>query len=60
MGVAAALFSSRRPENFENDKLVFFCLKIAAINMRGQFWAEKNDSGHKNSFLKLNPFSRDK
>ena len=31
-GVAAALFASRRPENFENEKL-FLCLKIAQINM---------------------------
>ena len=56
-GVAAALFSSRRPKNFENEKF-FLCLKIAEIDMGGQFWVEKNDSGHKNSFfLKLNPFS---
>ena len=55
--VAAALFSSRGPQNFENEKF-FLCLKIAEIDMGGQFWVEKNDSGHKNSFfLKLNPFS---
>ena len=60
-GVAAALFSSRRPgKNFENEK-IFLCLKIAEIDMGGQFWVEKNDSGHKNSFfLKLNPFSGSK
>ena len=56
-GVAAALFSSRRPKNIENEKF-FLCLKIAEIDMGGQFWVEKNDSGHKSSFfLKLNPFS---
>ena len=33
-GVAAALFSSRHPENFENEKN-FLCLKIAEINMGG-------------------------
>ena len=49
-GVAAALFSSRRPKNFENEKF-FLCLKIAEIDMGGQFWVEKNDSGHKNSFF---------
>ena len=31
-GVAVALFSSRRPENFENEN-IFLCLKIAEINM---------------------------
>ena len=44
--------------NFENEKM-FLCLKIAEIDMggggRGQFWVEKNDSGHKNSFLKVKP-----
>ena len=56
-GVAAALFSSRRLENFENEK-IFLCLKIAEINMGGQFWVEKNDSGHKNSFFKVKPVFR--
>ena len=49
--VAAALFSSRRPQNFENEK-IFLCLKIAEIDMGSQVWVEKNDSGHKNSFFK--------
>ena len=40
-GVAAALFSSRRPENFDNEKNSLF-LKIAEIDMRGQFWVHKN------------------
>ena len=61
MGVAAALSSSRHPKNVENEK-IFFCLKIAEIDMgwggEGQFWVENNDYGHKNSFFfKLNPFS---
>ena len=33
-GVAAALSSSRRPKNFENEK-IFLCLKIVEIDMRG-------------------------
>ena len=49
-GVAASLFSSRRPKNLENEK-IFLCLKIAEIDMRGQFWVEKNDSGHKKSYF---------
>ena len=50
-GVAAALFSLRRPKNFEYEKF-FLCLKIAEIDMGGQFWVEKNDSGHKEPFFK--------
>ena len=49
-GVAASLFSWRRPKKLENEK-VFLCLKIAEIEIKGQFWVEKNDSGHKNSFF---------
>ena len=49
-GVAAALSSSRRPQNFENEK-TFLCLKIVEIDMGDQFWVEKNDSGHKSSFF---------
>ena len=56
-GVAAALFSSRRPKNFENEKF-FLCLKIAEIDMGDQFWVEKNDSGHKNPFLNVKPVFR--
>ena len=33
-GVAAALFSSKRPKNFENEKF-FLRLKIAEIDMGG-------------------------
>ena len=59
-GVSAALSSSRHSKNFENEK-IFLCLKIVEIDMEGQFWIEKNDSGNKNSFfLKLNPFSGSK
>ena len=47
----SALFSLRHPKNFENENF-FFCLKIAKIDMGGQFWLEKNDSGHKNPFFK--------
>ena len=39
-GVAAALFSLRRPKNLENEKF-FLSLKIAEIDMGGQFWVEK-------------------
>ena len=49
-GVAAAYLSSKRPQNFENEK-IFLCLKIVEIDMGGQFWVEKNDSGHTNSFF---------
>ena len=44
---AAALYSSRRPKNFENEN--FLCLETAEIDMEGQVWVKKNDSGHKNS-----------
>ena len=30
----------------------FLCLKSAEIDMGGQFWVDKNDSGNKNPFLK--------
>ena len=30
---------------------IFLFLKIVEIDMGGQFWVEKNDSGHKNSFF---------
>ena len=45
-GVAAALFSSRRPANFENEK-ISLCLKIAEIDLGGQFWVEKKMSKEK-------------
>ena len=46
--VDAALFSSRRLKTYKNEKLLLG-LKIAEVNIGGeggQFWAEKNDSGH--------------
>ena len=51
--VVAALFSSRCRKTLQNEK-IFLYLEIAEIDMgEGQFWVEKNDSGHKNSFLKV-------
>ena len=42
------LFSHRDvPKNLQNEK-VFLYLEIAEIDMRSQFWVEKNDSGYKN------------
>ena len=40
-------------QKLENEK-VFLCLKIAKIDIggRGQFWVEKNDTGHKSPFFK--------
>ena len=56
-GVAADLFSSRRPKNLQNEKKTHH-LEIAEIDMRGQFWVDKNDCGNRSSFfLRLNPFS---
>ena len=49
-GVAAALFSSTRLNNFEN-KETFPLLKIAETYMGGQFGVEKNDFGHKSSIF---------
>ena len=48
-GVAAALLSSRRPKNLQNEK-IFLCLnlKIAEIDMGVQLWVENNDPRHKN------------
>ena len=34
-------------KNFEKEK-IFLYLEIAKIDMGSQFWAEKNNSGHKN------------
>ena len=41
-------------QNFKNEKN-FLCLKIAEIDMGGQFWVEKNNSGHKTNFFKVKP-----
>ena len=56
-GVAAALFSSRCPINFENEKF-FLCLKIAEIDMGGvNFGSRRTILEIKTHFLKLSPFS---
>ena len=34
----------------ESDQLI--TQQVAEIEMEGQYWVEKNDSGHKNSFFK--------
>ena len=50
-GVATALFSSKRTQNFKYEK-IFLCLKIVKIDKGGQYWVGENDSGHKNKFFK--------
>ena len=55
-GVDAALFSSRHPKNFENEKN-FLCLKIAEIDMGVNFGLRRMILDIKTHFLKLNPFS---
>ena len=50
-GVAAALFSSRRPKNFENEKN-FLCLKIAEIDMGVNFGSRRTILDIKTHFLK--------
>ena len=49
-GGCCCSFSLRRLKNFENEKN-FLCLKIAEIDMTGQFWVAKNDFRHKTSFF---------
>ena len=45
------LFSLRDvPKNLQNDKILLY-LEIAEIDTGDQFWVQKNDSGHKNSFF---------
>ena len=55
-GVAAA-FLIEASQNLQNEK-IFLCLEIAEIDLGGQFWVEKNDSGHKNLFFKVKPVFR--
>ena len=51
MGVFAALLSSRRLKNVENQNL-FLCLKIAEIDIdRGSIFGREERSGHKSSFF---------
>ena len=45
------LFPHRDMPKILKMKKFFLCLKIAEIDKGGQFWVEKNDSGHKNSFF---------
>ena len=33
-------------------------MEIAEIDMEGQFWVEKKDSGHKTRFFKVKPVFR--
>ena len=56
-GGCCCSFIIETSQNFENEK-IFLCLKIVEIDMGGQFWVEKNDSGHKGSFFKVKPVFR--
>ena len=58
-GVAAALFSWRHPQNFENENF-FLCLKIAKIDMGVNFGSRKTILDTKTYFLNVKPFSRGK
>ena len=51
------LFSHRDVSNIENEKIVV-CLKITEIDEGDQFWVEKNNSGHRNSFFSVEPIFR--
>ena len=51
-GVAATLLSLRHSKNFENKKFPFASKLLKLTG--GQFWVEKNESGHKNVFFKVN------
>ena len=50
-GVAAALFSSGRPKNFENEKIVIR-LKIAEIDMGVNFGSKRTNLDIKTPFFK--------
>ena len=52
--VAAALFSLRRPKNFENEKF-FLCLKIAEIDMGVNFGSRQTILDIKTHFLNVKP-----
>ena len=59
-GVAAALLSSRRSKNLENENILL-CLKIAEINMGVNFGSKRTSLDRKiNFFPKLNQFPGDK
>ena len=51
-GVAAALFSSKRPKNFENEQ-IFSCFKIAEIDMGVNFGSGRTILYIKLIFLKV-------
>ena len=53
-GGCCCSFLIETSKNFENEK-IFFCLKIAVVDMGGQFWVEQNDFGHKCSSFKAEP-----
>ena len=57
-GVAAALLSSRRPKNFENEK-IFFCLKIAEIDLGVNFGSKRTNLDIKGHFFKVKPVFRE-
>ena len=56
-GVAAGLFSSRRPKNVENEKICL-CLKIADIDMGVNFGSRKTILDIKTHFFKVKPVFR--
>ena len=49
-GGCCCSFLIETSKKFENKKF-FLCLNIVEIDMGGQFWVKKNDSGHKNPFF---------
>ena len=51
-GVAAALFSSRRLKNFENEN-IFLCLKIAEIDMGVNFGSRRTILDIKTHYFKV-------
>ena len=55
MGVAAALFSSRRYKNLQNEK-IFLYLEIVEIDMGVNFGSRRTILDIKTHFLKLTPF----
>ena len=55
-GVAAVLFSLRRPKNLQNEK-IFLCLETAEIDVGVNFGSRRTILDIKTNFLKLNPFS---
>ena len=58
-GVAAALFSSRRLKNFENEN-TFLCLKVAEIDVGVNFGSKRTNLGIKTYFFQFKPIFRGK